>query len=261
LKITIITVCFNVKKTIPQCINSVLSQDFKDYEYIIIDGFSTDGTREIIQEYGSKISKVISEPDGGIYEAMNKGLALAQGDWILFLNSDDKLHESNTLSRVANYLTNIERNYYGVAEIVHDNLSLCRKPAQLTPINFDNDLPIHQTVFISRLYKSKKFSTQYKISADSVYLFELSRSTQFDLIPVCVVFFNLGGVSSWYPNFNKYITHLREHLNFLRIKKSSSKLKIYTFIAFTLKFFLSKILSPSFYFKIIAYVAQLKARL
>ena len=96
--LTIITVCYNSKKVIKQTLDSVLNQTFNNFEYVIIDGNSTDGTRDILNGYASKFAKkkihfkFISENDNGIYEAMNKGVQLSQTKYITFLNSDDYLH-------------------------------------------------------------------------------------------------------------------------------------------------------------------------
>ena len=98
--VSVVTVVRNGIKTIEQTILSVINQDYHDFEYIIIDGVSTDGTLEILNKYSDKISKIISEPDVGIYDAMNKGIALANGDWVYFLGCDDVLYESSTLSRI-----------------------------------------------------------------------------------------------------------------------------------------------------------------
>lgn len=87
--VTVITVCLNSSKTIEQCIESVLQQTYENIEYIIIDGGSTDDTLNILGNYSNSIDYYISEPDRGLYHAMNKGLELASGEYILFLNSDD----------------------------------------------------------------------------------------------------------------------------------------------------------------------------
>lgn len=89
MKISIITVCYNRKDTIEQTIESVLNQSYADKEYIIIDGNSTDGTQDIIQKYKDRLAYWCSEPDNGLYDAMNKGLRHVTGDVIAFLNSDD----------------------------------------------------------------------------------------------------------------------------------------------------------------------------
>ncbi len=104
MKITIITVVFNGAHTISDCIESVLSQDYGDVEYIIIDGNSTDDTLKIIERYGSSVQRVVSEPDRGIYDAMNKGVRLATGDVIGILNADDVYASSEVLTEVAGAL-------------------------------------------------------------------------------------------------------------------------------------------------------------
>ena len=100
MKVSIITVCFNSELTLRDTIDSVLSQNYKDIEYIIIDGGSTDGTSAIIQEYGFGITKWVSEPDRGIYDAMNKGIGMASGDVIGFLNSDDMYMNQSSISQL-----------------------------------------------------------------------------------------------------------------------------------------------------------------
>lgn len=105
VKVSIITVVYNGASTIKTCIESVLGQQYHDLEYIIIDGASTDGTAEIVKKYGSKIAVFCSEPDGGIYDAMNKGIALATGELIGILNADDFLRDSTVVGKVVNKLT------------------------------------------------------------------------------------------------------------------------------------------------------------
>src|SRR6187402_1069163 len=101
MRITIITVCYNRKYTIEKAMKSVLNQNYPDIEYIIIDGNSTDGTKEIIESYGNAISQYISEPDKGMYDAINKGLQLATGDVIGLMHSDDEFYDENVVSRIA----------------------------------------------------------------------------------------------------------------------------------------------------------------
>lgn len=99
-KISIITVSYNCKDTIEQTILNVLKQTYDNIEYIIIDGNSTDGTREIIEKYADRISYWVSEPDKGIYDAMNKGLKAATGEWVLFRNSGDYFSKPDTIQQV-----------------------------------------------------------------------------------------------------------------------------------------------------------------
>ena len=100
-KISIITVVFNSEKLIEATINSVLEQTYSNIEYLIIDGYSKDSTVSIIKKYAVRLAYWISEPDKGLYDAMNKGVALARGEWILFLNSGDMFVGSDILERVA----------------------------------------------------------------------------------------------------------------------------------------------------------------
>ncbi|MBC3362649.1 glycosyltransferase family 2 protein [Pseudomonas sp. SWRI154] len=104
MKISIITVCYNSVETIRDTIESVLSQQYSDIEYIIVDGASKDGTLDLIAEYEGRISKVISEPDKGIYDAMNKGVQAATGDFVGILNSDDVFADSNVIQGMVAHL-------------------------------------------------------------------------------------------------------------------------------------------------------------
>ena len=100
MKVTIITSCYNREQTIRGCIESVLSQDYPDIEYIVVDGASKDNSLSIINEYKDKISKIISEPDHGMYEAINKGIRAATGDVIGLVHSDDFLFSNQTVSHI-----------------------------------------------------------------------------------------------------------------------------------------------------------------
>ena len=101
MKISIITVCYNSAKTLQDTFDSVKSQTYTDIEYIVVDGASTDGTLEMIQEHEAHISKWVSEPDKGLYDAMNKGIEMATGNLIGILNSDDVFMDSEVISKIA----------------------------------------------------------------------------------------------------------------------------------------------------------------
>lgn len=104
MKVSIVTVCFNSIDTIEQTLNSVLSQTYPDIEYIVIDGGSTDGTLDILKKYRNQIHRYVSEPDHGIYNAMNKGIRLAAGDIVATLNSDDVYADETIVSRMAEFM-------------------------------------------------------------------------------------------------------------------------------------------------------------
>ncbi|NNN48621.1 glycosyltransferase family 2 protein [Vibrio sp. 2-2(8)] len=105
MKISIITVTYNAEETIERTLNSVVKQDYNNIEFIFVDGSSTDRTLEIVKDYMGAIDKFVSEPDNGIYDAMNKGIDLATGDVLHFLNSDDYYCDSETISRVMSCFT------------------------------------------------------------------------------------------------------------------------------------------------------------
>ena len=111
---TIITVCFNSEKTIGNTIKSVLAQEFKNFEYIIIDGDSKDKTIEIIKNFNDSRIKLISEPDKGIADAMNKGIKIAKGNWIHILNSDDYYYSKDSLLQASEILEVNKTNYFGI---------------------------------------------------------------------------------------------------------------------------------------------------
>ena len=104
IKISLITVTYNALGTINRCIESVIAQKYKGLEYIIIDGGSTDGTLQIIDQYKDHISILVSEPDKGVYDAMNKGIKLAAGDVVGTLNADDYFADDDILNSVSGYI-------------------------------------------------------------------------------------------------------------------------------------------------------------
>lgn len=119
MKVSIITVVYNGQACIQRCIESVLGQDFPDIEYIIVDGNSKDNTLSIINKYQSRISKIISEPDKGIYDAMNKGIELASGDIIGILNADDQYTNGRVISEVVKtFQTHATDAVYGNLEYI-----------------------------------------------------------------------------------------------------------------------------------------------
>ena len=112
MKITVITVCFNAANTLERTIQSIKEQTYWDIEYIIIDGKSTDTTINIIKQYEKYVTHWISEPDKGVFDAMNKGLSLATGDYVIFMNAGDYFADANTIENVASYIVNNEVDVY-----------------------------------------------------------------------------------------------------------------------------------------------------
>jgi glycosyltransferase involved in cell wall biosynthesis len=174
MKVSIITVCFNSQDYITNTITSVLSQNYPDIEYIIVDGNSRDNTLHIIKSFGSKITKWISEPDKGLYDAMNKGIGMATGDIIAFINSDDFYLDSHVVSDVVNeFRTNqvdaVHAELFYVDQSDTDKIVRHWKTGDYTSGAFQKGWhPAHPTFFIRReVYEQfGLFDLQFKLAAD-----------------------------------------------------------------------------------------------
>ncbi|MFI5159394.1 MAG: glycosyltransferase family 2 protein [Sphingobacteriales bacterium] len=168
--LSVITVVYNNVRDIERTLLSVTNQTYKAVEYIVIDGGSTDGTTDIIKRYDRKIAKLVIDKDDGIYDAMNKGLALATGDYVLFMNSADEFYAPDTVEKVFGSAPNADI-YYGETEMLNDNgESLGQRrhkaPAQLTWRSFRYGMSVsHQAIYIRRSL-TEPFDRRYQLSAD-----------------------------------------------------------------------------------------------
>ncbi len=195
-KVSVITVSLNSAKTIERTIKSVIDQGYDNLEYIIIDGGSTDGTIDIIKKYESFITYWISEPDEGVYYAMNKGLKTSTGDYVIFLNSDDYFCWG-ALYNASWYLRESGADVlYGDVAYVHGNGKT--EGVHAWPIESIRwCVPFcHQTVFMKRK-KGVLFDTQFRIAADYNMLFRMyMEGNKFVYMPHTISFFSLSGISS-----------------------------------------------------------------
>lgn len=172
IKFSIITVCFNEEKWIEETCKSISSQTYPNYEWIVIDGASTDKTLEILQEYKPKITQLISEKDKGIYDAMNKGARLATGEYLIFINGGDALYNPNTLNEVFKLNMKEDILFGDQVELVGDSTPTSFKNISLTKKYFLISKHIaHQATFISRRLFEKVggYDTSYKITGDSEF--------------------------------------------------------------------------------------------
>lgn len=173
-KFSIITVTFNAGKLLEDTIQSVITQTYKNIEYIIIDGKSTDNTLEIIGRYRNHIETVVSEPDKGLYDAMNKGIAKATGDYICFLNAGDELHEDDTLQLMVHSLaafTELPDVIYGETAIVDEEGHFLRMrrlsaPETLTWKSFRQGMVVCHQAFFARRDHAVPYDLHYRFSAD-----------------------------------------------------------------------------------------------
>lgn len=199
MRISIITVCLNSEKTIEQTIQSVVKQKDDEIEYIIVDGNSTDRTLEIIDKYKKDISVIVSEPDNGIYDAMNKGIFLASGEIIGIINSDD-WYEPGVFKIVKACFqkSNVEV-VYGNMNLIYENGKLeTLIPSDIEKIRYEMEVP-HSTVFVRKeIYKKYGvFQLDYKIAADYELILRLyTKRVKFSYENKIFANFRLGGISN-----------------------------------------------------------------
>lgn len=192
-QISVLTVVRNGEATLRRAIESVVAQLSDNAEYIIVDGASTDGTVDIIKDYENRLAHWQSEPDGGIYDAMNKALLLARGDWVIFLGADDELKPN--LQTVARKLIDPQAVYYGDVEIASTGAISGRK---FSRYRLMQENICHQAVFYPRtVYCSKRYDTKIGLLADHQYNIELwGGGTRFVHVDEVVSRFNDRGRSS-----------------------------------------------------------------
>jgi glycosyltransferase involved in cell wall biosynthesis len=178
-KLSIITVVYNNVKDIERTMLSVINQTYPDIEYIVIDGVSTDGTLNILKQYESRLGQLISEQDKGIYDAMNKGMAIATGDYLLFMNSGDELYAADTVEKV--FATAPDADiYYGETEMYDANwMSLGKRrhqsPEKFNWKDFQYGMSIsHQAIYIRRSL-TEQYVPEYKLSADIDWIIKAAK--------------------------------------------------------------------------------------
>lgn len=212
MKVSIITVTYNSAETLQDTIDSIGLQDYFDIEYIIVDGNSKDGTVDIIQRNSFVVSKWISEPDRGLYDAMNKGIQMATGEIIGIINSDDFYHRPDAISRIVKgFIETDSQCVFADIRFVRPNVldKTVRyySSKRFTPEKFKLGLmPAHPTFFTFRenFIKYGDYKTNYKISADFellvrfLYKFQLS----YHYLPIDLMKMRTGGLStkSWRSN-------------------------------------------------------------
>lgn len=204
MKVCIITVVYNNVRRIERAINSVIRQTYKNIEYIVIDGGSTDGTVEVIKRYGNFISHWVSEPDKGVYDAFNKGIKLSTGDVIGFLNSDDFYANDTVIERVVNkFLESCADGVYGDLVYINSHGKVVR---YWKAGGYKKDLlkkgwmPPHPTFFLKREIYNKYglYRTDMKISADYDMCLRLlwKADIRIAYLPEVLVIMEKGGLSN-----------------------------------------------------------------
>ncbi len=235
-KITIITVCYNAEEEIEKTMGSVCDQNYEKIEYLVIDGKSTDRTLEIAQQIKEKNSnktnleiQIYSEQDSGIYDAMNKGIEIASGEWILFMNAGDSFYSNDVISKLF-----LGKDYTGVDAVYGDTVRVRGeketfvKARDLSDIKSGFPLPFcHQAVFVrSTVLKEEKFDLRYKQASDYNFFCKFYLNGKVAVYePVTVCYYLMGGLSE-----TNTILHLKEKIAIreeLELEKYSSLRKLY----------------------------------
>lgn len=197
-KLSIVTINYNNLRGLQKTYRSIVSQSFHDYEWIVVDGGSTDGSERFILEHKSETAWFCSEKDGGIYNAQNKGITHAKGEYILFLNSGDSLLASDTIERVFSVSSDADVIYGDWVERRKYSLrNRCHSPEVVNYYYFATRPLCHQASFIrTSLLKQSPYDESYRICADWAKWVELSKQgCKFQHIPIEVCFYMRDGIS------------------------------------------------------------------
>lgn len=225
MRVSIITSCYNRAATIRSAIESVLAQDYNDIEFIVVDGSSTDGSLDIIREYADRISIIISEPDHGMYEAINKGIRVATGEIIGLLHSDDFFYDNEVIGRIVERMKRTHADFlYGDGLFVNpDNTNKVVRNwigggYRLWKVRH-GWLPLHPTCYIRRdvMMRLGLYNESYKIAADSDLLvrYLLTGGLTVTYLNEYVVRMRMGGLSTdsakrkkmWEEDIRVYVSH------------------------------------------------------
>ena len=214
-KLSVITIVYNNVQDIERTMLSVLHQSYPHLEYILIDGASTDGTLQVIEKYKSRLGVVVSEKDAGIYDAMNKGLALATGDYVLFMNSGDEIYEAETVAQVFACAPSADI-YYGETEMYNQNWQSLGQRRHHAPKHFDwknfkFGMSIsHQAIYIKRSL-TEPYNLHYKYSSDIDWIIKAAKkASNIVNTHMYVAKYLVGGLSK-----QKHLASLKERFHIL----------------------------------------------
>jgi glycosyltransferase involved in cell wall biosynthesis len=254
--ISIITVVYNGQATLEQTILSVLNQTYKNIEYIIIDGASTDGTVDIIKKYEQHLACWISEPDRGIYDAMNKGIDKAAGEWINFMNSGDMFYKNTALQSIFTTGDTAHADIlYGDVLLTWPVGEYVEKAKSINLIT-ERMIFIHQSSFVkTQLMKERKFDTSLKCCGDYNFFYHCYLDNKvFDYVPHIIATYNAEHGMSCNPvliEFENAVIHNENH-------KIKWKIK---YMWTCLRYFISQFCKKIFPNKLVLWIKKRNIRL
>ena len=198
-KITVITVCFNAVCDIEDTLLSVINQTYSNIDYIVVDGASKDGTVEVVSKYKNHIAQIISEPDEGIYDAMNKGILNATGEWIIFRNVGDPFSSNKVVETIFREPVNKDICFILGDSYLFNEWGYKRIKPDILEYSYKQRMPvIHPATFIrTSLHKKRLFDLKYKSSADYDFFYKcFEEGCKFEYKPIVVADFNSVGFST-----------------------------------------------------------------
>lgn len=215
--ISVITINLNNLKGLCDTVESVLSQQFNSFEYIVVDGASTDGSVAYLQTIRQKITYLISEKDGGIYDAMNKGINLANGEYVIFLNSGDFFHDNESLEKLAANKNGYDIVYGNMAVEDKGSRKIQRYPAKVNMDYFLKETLPHPSTLIKRdlFQQFGKYKTDFKIVSDWAFFVDviIGARVKYNYVDAVVSVFNMQGVSSRSDSFKLIRREMDSHLS------------------------------------------------
>lgn len=193
VKISVITISYNAEKEIEKTILSVVSQTYTDIEYIIVDGASKDSTMDIVNKYRNKISRIISEPDRGIYDAMNKGVKNATGEWLIMMNAGDVFNDENVLQNIMNNIPNGKSFLYSNFYIVGSD-----GKKKLCKTSFDEGHLNHQSIIYKHALHQEHglYIVSDKLTISDYLFFIRVPKTEVAKIDVPIAIYDTNGISN-----------------------------------------------------------------
>jgi glycosyltransferase involved in cell wall biosynthesis len=215
---SVITVCYNEEVSIVKTLSSVLDQSWAHIQVIVIDGGSCDRTMENVIPLLPRIDYIESTKDRGIYDAMNKGLNHAKGDFVCFMNAGDVFASSDVIGRLVSMMDSREICYYGRALVKGDNIEFFNPPMKNTNTSWiGNGIPSHQATFYPKaFFKTERYDLTIGSAADTDYTFRCFKSFGYSFANLHVATFHLGGVSNNFKKLKHVFSITKSRISVLR---------------------------------------------
>ena len=252
IKISVVTINLNNKTELESTVKSVILQDYKGIQYVIIDGGSTDGSIDVINKYSAYFHKIVIGQDRGIYDGMNIGIDQCDGDFLIFLNAGDCLLKNTTISEIVKKIDNKSKAYFARVKNFDGHRSWLFPDKKITIDNYMDWIkryePNHQGIlFPKEFYKKNRYNLDYKISSDADYKLKLLKQCDLQFIDEIIVTFSIGGISNNPKKLSNVKIQIAERLI---INKIHNRNKLFDFLMipckFYIKFALLKIFSNDF---------------